>query len=408
MRAFFSYFRSVPFVERLIYYIFIPEIFARVVLELGLGMYSFSLFQQKLLIFYGIMLVEYIFQAKKLVKGTFCVDQSMSAALFFCFLSIHGLLLGIGWHNKPVKIATDTIPLLVAALNIVLAAHSDSFRGFSFDRLVRLNMIFAGIMVVAGALAVKLGKPSVVSLGGAVSATLSITIIVVSLWGRKSFGIIFLLFNVAVFSLITPNFNRTTLAFLLIASTILFFKTIAVSGFRLYAFFVLIGIAVISLPIVVPADSPLGRRLDAISSTDVRQGSGSIGERQEESAAIDAKIFQGGMLAGMIGFGHGAVYDMVFSNGYAPPDYSNAHFGWALFKLRYGYCGYLYLLIFAGFVARNIYRNAHSKTPFNRMVLIIGLASLGYIVTYMVFNIIASGIQFMHQREDQTSGKIRT
>ncbi len=391
-----------PFAERLIYYALIPELFARVVLEFGLGMYSFSLFEQKLLLYYGILFCEYLFQIRTLINDKFYPDQSMFVSIFFAFLALHGVLLGIGWHNSPLKIATDTIPLIVAAINIVLAAHRNSFKGFSFERICRVNIAFVAIMVVFGALAVKLGKPSVVSLGGAVSTTISITIIVVSVWGRRHFSVIFVLFNLAVFALIAPNFNRTTLAFLLIASLILFFQTIAISGFRLYLFFVTIGVATVMLPFVVPPDSPLGRRLDAMSSSsDVKQGSGSVGEREEESAAIDLKISQGGLLAKAIGFGHGAVYDMVFSNGFAPPNYSNAHFGWALFKLRYGYCGYIYLMIFALLVMRNIYRNIYSSEPFNRMVLIIGLASLGYIVTYMVFNVIASGIQFMHKRRDQ-------
>jgi hypothetical protein len=401
-RRYFSYFRDIPFVERLIYYALIPELFARVVLEFGLGMFSFALFEQKLAIYYCLLFVEYLFQIRKLVNAKFYQDQSLTVALFLSLLALHGALLGVGWKNNPVKIATDTIPLVVAVINIILAMHRDAFKGMSFDRITRMNIAFVAIMVVFGVLAVKLGKPSVVSLGGAVATTVSITIIVVSVWGRRKFSIKFLLFTFIVFGLIAPNFNRTTLAFLLIASMIIFFRTIAISGFRLYSFFVLIGIAVVALPLVVPPESPLGRRIEAMSSSSaVKQGSGSVGEREEESAAIDQKISQGGLLAQMIGFGHGAVYDMVFSNGFAPPNYSNAHFGWALFKLRYGYSGYVYLTIFALFVMKNIYRNAHSTRPFNRMILIIGLASIGYIITYMVFNIIASGLQFMHQRQDQ-------
>ncbi len=403
-RKYFSYFDDIPFVERLIYYALIPELFARVVLEFGLGMFSFALFEQKLAMYYGILFIEYLFQIKKMVKGKFYPDQSLLVALFFGFLALHGLLLGIGWKNNPIKIATDTIPLVIAAINIVLATHANAFKGMSFDRMAKANIAFVAIMVFFGALAVKLGKPSVVSLGGAVSTTISITIIVVSVWGRRHFSIIFVLFNLVVFALIAPNFNRTTLAFLLIAALIIFFRTIAISGFRLYLFFVMIGIAAVSLPLLVPPESPLGHRIAAMTGPgEVKEGSGSVGEREEESTAIDKKINEGGLLAQAIGYGHGAVYDMVFSNGFAPPNYSNAHFGWALFKLRYGYCGYIYLTIFALFVMINIHRNVYSKQPFNRMVLIIGLASIGYIVTYMVFNIIASGIQFMHRRPDQGS-----
>ena len=89
---------------------------------------------------------------------------------------------------------------------------------------------------------------------------------------------------------------------------------------------------------------------------------------------------------------------MSFLQRPASPNYSNAHFGWALFYLRYGYIGFIYLLMFALLMAANIYRNVRSKNNFNRMVLILCIAGIIYIFTYMAFDIILSGIQFMHMR----------
>ena len=54
--------------------------------------------------------------------------------------------------------------------------------------------------------------------------------------------------------------------------------------------------------------------------------------------------------------------------------------------------------MFAILMAANIYRNVRSKNNFDRMVLILCLAGIIYIFTYMAFNIILSGLQFMHMR----------
>jgi hypothetical protein len=164
----------------------------------------------------------------------------------------------------------------------------------------------------------------------------------------------------------------------------------------------LIGGAVVSAPLIVPPSSPLAHRIEDLNSSAIEQqeeeGTGAIGERQQEWATIQKKISQSGRFAEIFGLGHGAVYDITFTNGVSPPDYSNAHFGWALFYLRYGYIGYIYLLIFALLMASNLYRNINSTDNFNRMVLILCIAGIIYIFTYMAFNIILSGIQFMHMR----------
>jgi hypothetical protein len=209
-------------------------------------------------------------------------------------------------------------------------------------------------------------------------------------------------FNLAVIVTIAHNFNRTTLVFLSMLSVILVFSVIIVSPLRLYILFLLIGGMVVSAPLVVQPGSPLARRIEGLSSSAIEQQeqeeTGAIGERQGEWTAIQKKISQNGTFAEIFGLGHGAVYDITFTNGVAPPNYSNAHFGWALFYLRYGYIGYIYLFIFALLMASNLYRNIHNTDSFNRMALILCVAGIIYIFTYMAFNIILSGIQFMHMR----------
>ena len=393
---------QVPFVERLIYYLLLPDLCARIVFEAWLRDRSTDLIEQKLWIFFLIIAAEYVYQIRRILYRRFYVDKSMYASCFILMLSIHGLLIGIGWHNKPLKIATDTIPMFVVAVNIILSCQFEAYKNFNFARVEVINIIYAIIMVTVGITAAHSGRPTVANLGGALSTTMSIAIIAVSIWRRDRFSIKFVLVNLAVLVIIAQDLNRTTLAFLAILSIILFFSTVVESPFRLYILFFSIGGVVVSAPLIVPPGSPLARRIEGLNSSAIEQqeheGTGSIGDRLAEWTAIQKKISQRGRFAEIFGLGHGAVYDVVFENGVAPPNYSNAHFGWALFYLRYGYIGYIYLLIFTIFMASNLYRNIHSTDNFNRMVLILCIAGIIYIFTYMAFDIILSGMQFMHMR----------
>jgi hypothetical protein len=367
-----------------------------------LGYRPDKLIEQKLWIFYIIIAIEYVFQIRQILFSRFHVDKSMYVAGFIIILAIHGLLIGVGWQNKPAKIATDTIPLFVAGVNIILACQVEAYKDFNFARVEGVNIAFSIVMIVVGIISVHIGHSKIVSLGGALSTAVSVAIIATSIWRRNRFSIIFVVTNLAIFIIIAQSFNRTIGATLVFIFTMLFFSTIVVYPFRLYILLLLIGGAVVLTPIVVPPGSPLARRIEGLNYSNIEQqnqeGTGSIGERIAEWSAIKKKISQKGRFAEVFGLGHGAVYDVVFPQGPASQNYSNAHFGWALFYLRYGYCGFIYLLMFAFLMAANIYRNVRSKNNFNRVVLILCVAGIIYIFTYMAFNIILSGIQFMHMR----------
>ena len=367
-----------------------------------LGYRPDKLIEQKLWIFYIIIAIEYVFQVRRILYSRFYVDKSLYVAGFIIILAIHGLLVGVGWQNKPAKIATDTIPLFVAGVNIILACQSEAYKDFNFARVEGINITFSIVMIVVGIISVHIGHSKIVSLGGALSTAVSVAIIVTSIWRRGRFSIIFVVTNLVILMVIAPSFNRTTVAMLVVLCAMLFYSTIIVYPVRLYFLLLLIGGAAVLTPLVVPPGSPLARRIEGLNSSNIEQqnqeGTGSIGERIAEWSAIKKKISKNGRFAEIFGLGHGAVYDVGFTQGQASPNYSNAHFGWALFYLRYGYFGFIYLLMFAILMAANIYRNVRSKNNFDRMVLILCIAGIIYIFTYMAFNIILSGLQFMHMR----------
>lgn len=336
----------------------------------------------------------------------FYIDKSMYVAAFIFALAFHGLLLGIGWNNSPVKIATDTIPLLVGAINILLACELKAYQGFSCARLEAVNLVFALIMVIVGVIAFRSGRLSVISLGGAESSAVSLSIIAVSFWRRKHLGVVFVTLNLAILAITAPFITRTILAFVIVITVILFFTNIVKSPLRLYLFFLLIGAFSVCAPMLIQPDSPLGRRIQDLNSEELQQqrdsGTGSIGDREEEWTVIKKKISDDGDLARMFGLGHGAVYDIDI-DGITSTEYSNAHYGWALFYLRYGYFGFIYLMIYTIFIMLSFMRNMNSNDDFNRFIALLCVAALLYIFTFMAFNILLFGLQFMHKRQPAQS-----
>jgi hypothetical protein len=393
---------QMPFVERLIYYMLVTDILSRLVFEVFLGYNMSELIQQRLWIFFGLIAIEYIFQIRRVLHSRFYIDRNMYAACFVIILVLHGLFLGIGWHNNTAKVATDTIPLIVGAINILLACEVDAYKNFNFNRVEALNITFALIMVTLGIIAILVGRAPNGGLGSAVSTTVSIAIIGVSFWRRKVFRIMFLIINLAILFVSTPFFNRTTLAFIIIAALIVFFKNIIKSPLKLYLSISLIVGGIVCGPLIIPPDSPLGRRIHELGDSEEleqqkKTGTGSIGDRFEEWSIIQKKVSQGGPIAEIFGFGHGATY-YIMMDGYYNPTYSNAHYGWALFYLRYGYCGFLYLAIYAALIIANIARNKNSTDNFDRFVILICIGAISYIFSYMAFDILIFGLQFMHRR----------
>ena len=394
-------FLQTAFVERLIYYILIPDLCARLVFETILNYPANVLIQQKLWIFFGLIAIEYLVQVRRVLYSYFYFDKSMYAAGFLLILMLHGLLLGIGWGNSPAKVATDTIPLFVGAMNIFLSCGPTAYKNLNFARVEKINIIFAVVMLTVGLIAVRAGRPSIVSLGGAESTTVSLSIIAVSFWRRKVFGLKFLAANLAILVVPAPFLNRTTLAFIIIAASVVFFKNIVKSPLKLYISILFMVSAAISAPLLIQPDSPLGRRIEGLNSDNLQQqeaaGVGSIGDRDEEWAMIQKKINDRGQIAKIFGLGHGAVYDIVI-DGVSSTTYSNAHYGWALFDLRYGYLGFVYLFIYVGLILANVVRNVSSQMNFNRVIFFICIGATLYIFTYMAFNVLIAGLQFMHQR----------
>lgn len=383
-----------PFSERLIYYLLVPDLFSRVVLEAGMGMYWYTNVQPKLWVFYGFMAIEYAYFFTQIGKMRLARGTSLLSIYLAMILVIHGAVVGFLWGNSSSKIITDTIVIFVFALNIIILNTDRAFSGFDFDRVLYFMKIYAFTMVVVGLVAVGLGKPSIVNLGGAGGGPLCLTILVLGLAEsrRVSFGGLgFVLF---ILLMIAPNMTRTILAVFAIMVAFYVGPKIVRSAVALYVLSVVLVATPFVIPFVIPEDSPVMHRIRSLTEDSGDEEGGSLGERREEFRAVNEKLHELGPQAEWFGYGAGGVYQPVLTNGQIPAGYSHAHYGWALFKLRYGYVGYFYLVTFGALLLSNCVRLARRKDPTGRLVFLLAIWGVFFIFTYFSFNFLIAGLQF--------------
>jgi hypothetical protein len=389
--------RVPPLFERLIYYILIPDLFARIVLEAALGQWHFGITQAKQWIFYALIALEYIVQSRALVQDSFRKDENLVVSGLMLVMLIHGVFVGLAWQNSPSRIITDSIAPFVLATNILLLDRRAAFAGFDFQRLVRINLAYGLIMVTVGIAAVSIGRPSIVSLGGAAATAVSFTLILVWFMVKRTFSFADLAIAGAILIPVAPNLNRTTLVVVVICLISIFMSKIIVDGKRLYFTLVIVFVLSAVVPSVLPPDSPLMRRIEGTMEYDPEQTQGSIGERQAEALAINDKLQRMGTAAEWFGAGHGALYAVQLTLREVP-DTGHAHFSWALFKLRYGYVGYFYLLILSGMTFRSIVRNYRSAHAADRVISVLAMFSVAFLLTYVFGFFFLAGTQFSSAR----------
>ena len=388
-----------PLFERLIYYVLIPDLFARIVLEAILGQWWFGITQGKQWVFYALMALEYIIQSRALVQDRFRKDENLVVSGLMLIMLLHGVFVGLAWQNPPARIFIDSIAPFVLATNILLLDRRNAFVGFDYERLVRVNQAYGLIMVAVGIGAVSIGRPSIVSLGGAQSTAVSFTILLVSFMVKRTFSLTDLAIAGVIMIPVTPNLNRTTLVVVVVCLLGIFISKIIVDGRRLYFTLVIMVVLSAVAPMALPADSPLMRRIEGTMKYDPEETYGSIGEREAEFIAISDKLQRMGTAAEWFGAGHGALYFVESAaRAVRDPGTGHAHFSWSLFKLRYGYVGYFYLLILSGMTLRSIVRNYRSVYAADRIISVLAMFSAVYLLTYVLGVFFIGGTQFSSAR----------
>lgn len=397
----------IPLFERILYYMLAPDFVARVVFELGLGMNYYFLNQQKQWCIYLLFLCEYINQLRTIRRAHFRINFGMMAAFLLFVMLIHGILVGVTWNNKPGKIFTDSVPVLIMICNIIFLSRVPILDGINFQRVRKTVYIYGVVMLFCGIVAVKMGKPSIISLGGSMGNTISLSVILVTIAFAKRLNWTDIWVSTVLVLGSLPTFNRTSILVMAVSFCYLVLPRMIRSPLALYSAAVLIMVGASFTSVIIPDDSPLMRRIEGTINFDPNATTGAIGERQAEVEAIHEHLTQLGPYAHAFGAGAGGTYIVVFSQGQIPENYSHAHYGWALFKLRYGYVGYFYLVLFVMLLVYSMLRNFQKGSIEGVFVGLLALWGFVFVFTYMFQNQLTAGLQFADPPQTARRGRRR-
>lgn len=385
-----------PFYERLLLYIMFSALFTRVLFEVGLGMEPKVLNQQRQLMFYGMLALDYAWQVLNWRRIRITVSKVNPIIPLLIVMIFHGVVIGLCSSNSKSRILIDTANVVVVLFNLLLLADPRSFKDFSFRRLERWTYLFSALMLMAGLAAMVVNSKSSPNLGSSASTAVAMVILCVGLIVVRNKNAHFYKFLAVglIIGFTMSSWNRTTMAFLLLFLMIYVGRNIIVRPSRvmmIVAFALLGGVTAVTF---IPEDSKVAQRIYGLQNIDLSSRTGSIGERQAELDAIKVKIENMGLFGKIFGAGHGASYDVKYTWNWKR-NYSNAHYGWALFYLRWGYLGYLYLALWVIFLLVASGRFLLSPRPERLMVSLIALYTLGYVGTYAYFLFFIAGIPFI-------------
>jgi hypothetical protein len=307
---------------------------------------------------------------------------------------LQGVFVGLHNHNPYFENFNDSVPLLLMAMNSLrIQSPTEMAAPIKFSFLVSFCSWASLAICLIGFAAQSLGLPSTSALSGVAAGFYFALLAASVLTGYKLKWIYWLCFLIVlVFS--ASDFNRTTVAFFIISAGFLFLKLSlqkplrALSGMMIASFVIFISWNSLT------EDSKTKRRINDLWQVSSESRTGSIGERMNEWVSIQAKVAEAGTTARWIGLGHGALYNVQYTHTVIK-DYGFAHFAWALFYLRYGLSGYLFLTFFALILVWQTCKYWSYKNPVSMTVALLSMVSVLYLATYVNFVILCLGLQFL-------------
>lgn len=383
------------FFERIIIYCFLSELIVKIVWELCMGKWWFSLSPVKQIILYAIFALEYAFNFRKIMA----IQMWGNAVFYFMLLVLvmvaQGVFIGIYNHNPPFEIFNDSFPLLLMAINTLRLQSPIEYKTpINFSFLIAFCSWASVIICVIGFVAKSiLGLLSTAAISGVIAGIYFALMVAAVLTGHKIKIIHWICFFI-VLGFSAADFNRTTLAFFLIAICVMFFKLCLYKPFTALFFVAAIFFSGLGFWNFLPDDSKTKERITDLTEVSADSRTGSVGERLSEWIAIQEKVAQAGTSARWLGLGHGALYDVRYTVRMLK-DYGFAHFAWALFYLRYGLSGYFYLFFLTAILLWQAYRYWSFSNPLAMTISLLSLLSLLYLTTYVNFVILCMGLQFL-------------
>ena len=401
--AFHSFFDRNIF-ERIIIYVFLADLLVKIIFELILGQWSFVQSQNKQWFFYGFLALDYLISFRKVAYLRVTVNPMSIFGFILLIMMAHGLFMGISNGNKLFDIFNDTIPLLMIALNIFRMQSTTEYREVDLRFLLHVCIFCCIGTFVFGFAAGALGKPSQASLAG---ITIFLPLLFACMISMKNCPkwIIIIAFLMLLSTL--NDMNRTNMAFLaLVMCGYITINTVKQPVKGLTA----IVIALLGVTFawqMVPKDSKTYNRVVGLTSIDLSQSKGSVGERQEEWREIKRKLKSKGETVHMFGLGFGGLYEVARTHFFLT-DYGHAHYAWAWFNLRFGKVGYIYMGIMMSLLMYNLLAWSMRGGEQAMFVSLLCVISLLYCMTYVNAVFLMSGIQFMYHRgfrREQTNSR---
>lgn len=395
IHQFLKTFYSRHLFERLVCYVFVTELFVKVFFELVQGQWFYIQSQNKQYLFYALIVLDYLFTLPRVMHLKVRFNYMAVFLLIFTVMITQGVFVGIYNHNRPFEIFNDTIPLIVLVLNALrMQSYAEGTQPIDFMRLLRFCGVTGSLICIAGQLALLLGLPSQANVGAMTAGIYFPLFFAALMLGVRLTFRDFLMFGI-IFVLSVINMNRTTLAFICLAM-VYYIVRVALRDPTKGVILVVMTVFTLSLGwSLLPEDSGTYSRIMALTELDLSETSGSIGERRNEMLSIERDLANRGLTAEMLGRGHGGLYEVQFTHEYLK-DYGHAHYSWALFNLRYGMSGYIYLSILALTLLYHAWRNWRMWNPMALTIAFMCVQSFMYMGTYVNFVLLLAGLQFLY------------
>lgn len=381
--------------DRLVIYIFLSELAVKVVFELLLGQWWYETVPYKQYIFYTLMLLDYVICLPRIARIEIKTNYMSMFLLLFLFVIVQGIFVGLMRHNHSFEIFNDSLPLVFLVLNALrMQSLSERPNQIDFSFLLKFSTILGLAICLTGYAAVSLGLPAISSLGGLPGGIYFPLIFSAIIAGARPSLPTLIAFTI-ILTLTISNMNRTTLIFILCITgyiTYLNFRKSPVYGITLC---LAVCFAFSMVWFTLPKESGIHTRIIGLTELNFSATKGSVGERGQEFRAINQKLDYEGEIFKWVGLGHGALYEVSLTHEFKK-DYGHAHYSWAMFKLRYGYLGYIYLFLMAMVLMINAYKNWNRYVPSSLLISLICVQCLLYLGTYVNFVFLLSGLPFFY------------
>jgi hypothetical protein len=334
----------------------------------------------------------------KIIRIRVTVNPMSLYAIMLLMMCMHGLVVGVYLHNKPFEMFNDLIPLLMIFL------HTLRVQSFSEQQTIHIERLLKEVTVIAFTsccilfISKMLGNPSWPKLG---ATTIFLPLFFAGLFFFKSFPKWVGVCSIIMILMSLDNFNRTSMLFLLLITLIYLFITLIQSPGRGLIVIGITAICACMIMLVLDKNSPTYQRIEGISRIDGDRTTGSVGERNSEWLAINAKLRHQGETIHWLGLGLGGLYEVAFTHEYIK-DYGHAHYGWAWFKLRFGKLGYVYLTIFLMVIAYNALAIFRHRDALGCFISLLSIYCLLYVVTYVNAIFLLSGINLYYRSTKNT------